>query len=145
MTRIRSTTLIAAPVGVVWDRLADLADHVTWMADAERIEFLGGRRRGEGTRLEVATAVGPFRTRDVMEFTEWTEREAMGVRHVGLVRGEGRFTLAAEAGGTRLTWEEDLVFPWFLGGRLTAGPASRVLGRVWRANLARFRALVEGR
>lgn len=113
------------------------------MTDAESVEFLGARRRGVGTRMVVVTSVGPFRTRDVMEVTEWTEGEIMGVRHLGVVRGEGRFTLRNDGEATEVVWEEDLVLPRYLGGALTAVLAAPLLTRLWRANLNRLRRLVD--
>ena len=145
MSRIKIHTTIDAPPATVWARLADIADHVSWMADAAAIRFTGERRSGVGTRFECDTRVGPLRTTDVMEVTEWRERRAMGVRHDGLVTGTGRFLLRrARRGRTRLTWAEDLRFPWWLGGPVGAIAAAPVLRAVWRGNLRRFGELVTG-
>ena len=60
--------------------------------------------------------------------------------------GEGRFTLEPLDGGgrTRFTWEEDLSFPWYLGGPLTERiGGQQVMRRIWSGNLERLRALVE--
>jgi carbon monoxide dehydrogenase subunit G len=143
--RIRSEITIDAPPAAVWARLADIADHVSWMADAAEIRFTGERRAGVGTTFECDTRVGPLRTTDVMEVTEWREAEAMGVRHTGLVTGTGRFVITAQPGDgdrARLTWDEDLAFPWWLGGPVGAFVARPVLRAVWRGNLRRFAALV---
>jgi hypothetical protein len=79
----------------------------------------------------------------VMEVTEWREGEALGVRHTGVVSGTGRFVVAPSTGdSTRLTWDEDLAFPWWLGGRVSAFMARPVLRAVWRGNLRRFAARV---
>ena len=52
-----------------------------------------------------------------MEITEWKPRRQMGVRHVGVVTGDGRFTLRRRSGGrTRFTWTETLRFPAWMGG-----------------------------
>lgn len=145
MGRIRIRTTIDAPPARVWDRLADIADHVSWMADAAAIRFTGDRRAGVGTTFECETRIGPLRTTDLMEVTEWRERRAMGVRHVGLFTGTGRFLLRrARRGRTRLTWDEDLRFPWWLGGPMGAVVAAPVLRAVWRGNLRRLAALVTG-
>ena len=160
-------TTIAAPPDHVWRRLADIGDHVTWMADAAEIRFTGDRRSGMGTVFECETRLGPLRTTDVMEVTEWRDAAAMGVRHKGLFTGTGRFVLepapvraddadtdatataTATATGedegervTVLSWEEDLVFPWWLGGPVGAWAARPILRRVWRGNLRRFADLV---
>lgn len=157
-------TTVAAPPAEVWRRLADIGDHVTWMADAAEIRFTSDRRSGVGTVFECETRLGPLRTTDVMEVTEWRDAAAMGVRHTGLFTGTGRFALepartgvtrdgaageaapapgaSAGAGATVLSWEEDLVFPWWLGGPVGAWAARPILRWVWRGNLRRFAALV---
>jgi uncharacterized protein YndB with AHSA1/START domain len=134
---IRVATTIEAPPEAVWSSLADVGSHVEWMADAEAIRFASPQHRGVGTTFDCDTRVGPFRLTDRMEVTEWDEGRVMGVRHAGLVKGEGRFTLAPVAGGrhTRFTWEERLAFPWWL-----TGP---VLAAVWRRNLRRLKRTVE--
>jgi hypothetical protein len=46
MTRIRVRATIDAPRGAVCTRLANIAGHVEWMADARTIRFTGERRSG---------------------------------------------------------------------------------------------------
>lgn len=135
MARITQHVDIAAPLARVWRAASDLATHDRWMADAESIVFRSDVRSGVGTVMEVRTVVGPFRTTDVMEVTEWEEGRAIGVRHTGLVTGQGRFELAPMAGGTRFTWTEELTFPLRMGGPVTAFLARPVLGWIWRRNL----------
>jgi hypothetical protein len=143
---IRVRTIIDAPPAVVWDAIEDIATHVRWMDDAVAIRFLTPQRRGVGTRFECDTRVGPLSLTDVMEITRWSPRRAMGVRHVGMVTGDGVFTLrAARHGRTRFTWKESLTFPWWMGGPFGAVIGGEVLRRVWRGNLRSLKAMVEGR
>jgi hypothetical protein len=79
-----------------------------------------------------------------MTVTEWDEGRAMSVEHVGAVSGSGRFELEPLEAGTRLTWSEQLRFPWWLGGPLGAWVAGPVLKRIWKGNLRRFAARVTG-
>ena len=144
MARITQSIVIAASVDEVWKEAADLPSHVEWMADAESIEFLTDTTSGEGTRMKVETVVGPLRTSDLMEVTDWVERQSIGVRHSGLVTGSGHFRLSPVAGGTRFTWTEELTFPWYLGGPVTAAFAKPVLGWIWRRNLTGLKARIEG-
>ena len=136
MAKVRVSTVLDAPPDVVWADVEDIATHHEWMADAVAIRFLGEQRRGVGTRFECDTKVGPFRLTDVMEVTEWAPGRAMGVTHVGLVTGSGRFTLRRLRGGrTRFQWKERLRFPWWLGGPVGALAAKPVLTWVWRRSM----------
>jgi hypothetical protein len=130
----------------VWSVIEPIESHVDWMADAELIRFVTDQTRGVGTRFECVTAIGPIKLTDRMVVTEWVPGRLMGVRHDGVVTGTGAFTITPIDGGSRalLEWDEELHFPWWLGGRLGAaigGPA--VIRRIWVANLARLRRLVE--
>jgi carbon monoxide dehydrogenase subunit G len=136
---------IPAPREAVWAELATLEDHVEWMQDAHRIEFLGEQRRGVGTRMEVETRFGPLRTSDVMEFTAWDEPASMAVHHRGLFTGTGEFTLTeTPGGGTRVEWREHIQFPWFFLGPAGAWAARPVFRFVWRRNLQRLRQRLSG-
>jgi hypothetical protein len=144
MPNVQVSVMIDAPPDAVWAVLEDVAGHVRWMHDAHEIRFLGPQRAGVGTTFACETRVGPLRTTDVMEITEWRPRRAMAVRHSGIVTGTGRFRLRRARGGrTRLAWHERLVFPWRLGGPIGAAVARPVLAAVWRRNLRNLRAIVE--
>ena len=132
MPRIEVATTIEAPPEAVWARIEDVATHVDWMADAEAIRFTSDQTAGVGTTFDCETKVGPLKLTDRMAVTEWEPDRAMGVRHEGLVTGEGRFTLTAVGVLT-------------LGIGVNAGGAAGapVLRAVWRRNLARLKDLVE--
>jgi len=108
------------------------------MRDARSIEFTSELRRGEGTRMEVVTVIGPLRTTDIMEVVAWDEGRSIDVRHEGLVTGTGTLRVEPVGNGSRVTWDETLMFPWWLGGALTAWLARPVLGAVWKGNLRRL-------
>ena len=122
----------------VWAELSQLERHADWMMDAERIDFATAQRLGVGTEMKVRTRVGPFVTEDVIEVREWSEGRSIGVSHRGLVTGIGVFVLTPIESGTRFVWWEDLTFPWYLGGPITAWFAAPVLRWIWRGNLQRF-------
>ncbi len=139
---IRLVETIPAPIERVWAELADLGSHAEWMADAAQVDFGGGPQAGPGARMKVATSIGPFRVTDSMTVVEWIEGSSIVVEHTGSVSGTGRFDLAPDPGGTRLTWTEDLVFPWWLGGRLGAWVAAPIMKKVWRSSLGELSARV---
>lgn len=146
MARVTASTEIDADVARVWEALEPIESHAQWMADAERIEFDTDQRRGAGTTFIAHTKVGPIRLADRMEITTWEPGSTMGVRHSGVVTGSGAFALIPIDNGrrTRMVWDEQLQFPWYLGGPIGGYVGGTLLlGRIWRHNLRRFRAIVE--
>ena len=140
---ISLTAVFDAPLERVWAELADLASHAEWMSDAGYVEFLSESRQGVGTLIRAATEVGPIRLEDTMKVTEWEEGRRITVDHVGLVGGSGTFQIRPVDGKTELRWVETLIFPWWLGGSITAWVARLVLSRIWRGSLENLRARVE--
>ncbi|MDE0578267.1 MAG: SRPBCC family protein [bacterium] len=141
MARIRVSTTIEASLDSVWEYVRRIDSHTEWMADAESISYQSDQTEGVGTAFECLTKVGPLRLNDTMVVTEWAEKEAIGVRHTGLVTGEGRFTLApAGTDRTEFCWTEELQFPWWMGGILGDIVGARILELVWRRNLKTLRA-----
>lgn len=145
MTTIRVSVVIDRPPSHVWAELRDIASHVHWMEDAQKITFTSAVREGVGTSFDCVSKLGPIRVTDKMLVTEWKEGESITVRHDGMVTGVGRFTLKRKRGGVTLfTWEEQLTFPPKMGGLAGATAAAPLFKRVWRKNLANLKALVEG-
>jgi uncharacterized protein YndB with AHSA1/START domain len=143
MTSIHVEEMIAAPPEQVWAAVEDISSHVRWMEDAVAIRFTSVTRSGVGAAFDCDTKVGPFRLTDRMVVTDWAPPRVMGIRHEGVVTGIGRFVLAPVVGGTAFSWEEDLSFPAWMGGRLGGAAAVPVLRRVWRRNLRNLKTLVE--
>ena len=129
-----------------WKIVEPVERHVDWRADAVAIRFVNDQTRGVGTAFLCDTKVGPIKLTDRMEITEWTPEKVMGVRHVGVVTGTGRFTLTPIDSGTRtrFVWAEELKFPWWLGGRLGELVGGKlVMGLIWKRNLRELKKIVE--
>lgn len=140
MVAIQVETELDAPPAVVWSDVRNIASHVEWMHDAESIWFTSATTEGVGTTFDCETRVGPIRLTDVMEITEWVDEEAMGVRHTGVVTGEGVFRLEPLGSTrTRFSWTEDLAFPWWLGGPIGERVGAVVLKMIWKRNLGLLR------
>ncbi len=129
-----STYLDASPEEA-WADLENLQSHVEWMHDAAKITMQTDQTQGVGTTFVCDTVVGPLKTADLMTITEWEPAKAMGVKHEGMVTGEGRFTLEAEGDGTRFSWDEELNFPLWLGGPIGEIFGKPILTFVWKRNL----------
>jgi len=137
---------IDASPAAVWAVVEPVERHVDWMRDAVAIRFLSDQHRGVGTRFLCDTKVGPVKLVDEMEITGWEPERSMGVRHTGIVTGDGIFTLAPIdfERRTRFTWSEALHFPWYLGGRVGERVGGRVVMRaIWRRNLTALKGIAE--
>ncbi len=146
MSEIRVAIEIDATPARVWEVVEPVENHVDWMHDAVAIHFTGSQTRGVGTEFLCDTKVGPIKLVDRMEITEWEPGEVMGVRHSGLVTGSGRFTLEPIDLGrrTRFVWQEELTFPWWLGGPIGAYIGGKVVLRaIWQRNLRGLKQLIE--
>jgi hypothetical protein len=143
--RISVAIELDATPAEVWSVVEDVGGHVEWMADARAIRFTSDRHAGVGTTFDCDTQVGPLRLVDHMEITTWEPGRAMGVRHVGLVTGEGTFRLGPLDGGrrTRFSWTEDLRFPWYLGGSVAGVAAAPVFRLIWTRNLTALQRVVQ--
>ncbi len=146
MIKVEVSINVNATPAQVWQVIEPVERHVDWMADAVAIRFVNDQRHGIGTAFLCDTKVGPIRLTDQMEITEWVPERVMGVRHVGVVTGIGRFTLTPLDSGahTRFMWSEKLTFPLWLGGRLGGILAGKLVMRfIWRRNLRALKQIVE--
>jgi polyketide cyclase/dehydrase/lipid transport protein len=146
VTRLGVAIDISATPAQVWKVVEPVENHVEWMHDAVAIRFQTEQHRGVGTQFLCDTRIGPVELVDRMEITEWVPDTAMGVRHFGVVTGAGRFALTPIDLGrrTRFSWEESLIFPWWLGGPIGALIGGRlVLPAIWNRNLRNLKQIVE--
>jgi hypothetical protein len=144
MSHVRVETELAASPDVVWADVRHIPSHVEWMHDAVDITFTGDQTEGTGTTFDCLTKVGPLKLIDRMQITSWVEAAEMGVRHDGLVTGEGVFTLTAVGTDkTAFVWEERLRFPWWMGGPIGGFVGSLILKQIWKRNLSLLRRRFE--
>ena len=71
--RIEVSTIIYKPIEVVWDEVKIMKNHVNWMQDAAKIDFLSENEAGIDTKMKVLTKVGPFTLNDIITVTTWEE------------------------------------------------------------------------
>ncbi len=144
MTRIRVATLIDASPDRVWEEIRHIDRHVEWMADAHEIRITTDSVEGIGVTFECDTRVGPFHLTDHMEVTGWTEGRSMAVRHVGIVTGNGEFTITPVGDdAVEFSWTETLWFPWWMGGPVGGLVGGVVFRLIWMRNLRALRRRFE--
>ena len=135
-------TTINSPLKIVWNEVSKLENHTNWMHDAVKIDFLSENNKGLGAKMKVLTKVGPIRLYDYMTVTEWVEEESIGVDHIGIVKGKGRFKLEKiDDNKTLFIWEETLKFPIYLGSIVGEFFGAPVLKLIWKRNLKNLKEI----
>ncbi|MDA9275663.1 hypothetical protein N9Q11_01805 [Acidimicrobiia bacterium] len=141
---INVSITINKSIDEVWNEVSILKNHTNWMKDAVSIEFLNDKTQGLGAKMKVLTKVGPIKLFDYMTVTEWIDKKSIGVDHVGIVTGKGKFTLREiTEEKTDFQWEETLRFPIYLAGPVGEFFGSPVLKLIWRNNLKGLKELFE--
>lgn len=141
---ISVSTIIDKSLNDVWSEVSILKNHTNWMKDAVNIEFLDEKTQGLGTKMKVLTKVGPIKLFDYMTVTEWIDKKSIGVDHVGIVTGKGKFTLEElSSEQTKFTWKETLKFPIYLAGPIGEFFGGPILKLIWKNNLNGLKDLFE--
>ena len=142
--RIEVSTIIHKPIEVVWDEVKIMKNHVNWMQDAAKIDFISENEVGINTKMKVLTKVGPFTLNDIITVTTWEEMNSIGVVHEGIVTGEGAFYLSKnDDNSTKFQWIEDLKAPYYLGGPIAEFFGGFVLKIIWKKNLTNLKNILE--
>ena len=142
--RIQVSTVINKPLTTVWDEVKIMENHVNWMEDAAKIDFLSDNTSGIDTKMKVLTKVGPISLNDIITVTEWVEKKSIGVIHQGIVTGKCVFYLSEiDENSTMFTWDEELKFPIYLGGPIGEFFGGMVLKQIWKKNLKNLKEIIE--
>ena len=142
--RIKVSTIINKPLEVVWDEVKIMKNHVNWMQDAAKIDFLSVNESGIDTKMKVLTKVGPFSLNDIITVIKWEEMNSIGVVHEGIVTGEGTFYLSENGeNSTKFEWIEELKAPYYLGGPIAEFFGGFVLKFIWKKNLMNLKNILE--
>ena len=142
MTKLKVT--IEKNIDIVWDHIANIESHVTWMQDARTIELTSGTANTVGALYKCDTKIGPLRTIDRFEIIKYDRPNFMEIFHIGTVDGTGYFKLEKiDENKTVFIWEEELKFPWYMGASIGKKIAMKLLHSIWRKNLQRLKAEIE--
>jgi uncharacterized membrane protein len=140
---IRSRIEIDAPIAAVWARLADITTQPEWMTEMKAVRVITPGAIGLGTRAEADVRILGITVSDPIEIVEFSPPHRFAIRHDGRFQGRGLITLDTRDGGrrTRVDWAETLVPPILPSlGAMVQGP---IFQRIFQADLARLKALVE--
>ncbi len=143
-TKISVAVIIDAPRESVFAYIGNIEDQTAWMTDAKKITMTSSQVQGIGVKFRVDTRIGPLRAQDEMEVTDWVSGRLIKVAHGGLIKGEGIFTAADYGmGKTLFSWEEELIFPTLLGGRVAEALARPILTRIFQRDLNNLKRIIE--
>ncbi|CAN7158455.1 SRPBCC family protein [Knoellia sp. LjRoot47] len=112
----------------LWARVAALADHADTVPLTTTLADPG--EPAVGWHFTVRTALGPLHFDDPMVVEEWDAPRRWRIRKTGLLRGWAEAVVTPYAGGSRLTWTEELWFDGIPGLRRLTRPIADVAGRV---------------
>jgi hypothetical protein len=129
--RFRGTIVIARPVEVVFDVVADVRNEPSYKARMLRVDPLTGPDVGVGTRWSALLRSGRWPTNVVIERTDYQRPRVLGSV---LTAPDGevsvRVTFEPVAEGTRVDWEE-VVRPVKLNSALSALRRTRRARKDW--------------
>ena len=140
---IRSLVVVDAPIGRVWEVLADIEGQPRWMHEMKSVRVLTPGPVGVGTRGEATVRVFGLGTTDPVTVTEFQPPTRFAIAHEGTFSGGGLITLEPGADGTTtiVRWDETLIAPFLrYAAALVMAP---VFGAIFQADLFRLRDLVE--
>ncbi|MGH2690149.1 MAG: SRPBCC family protein, partial [Actinomycetota bacterium] len=109
---------IRAPAETVWDMLVDWEHLGAWMLEASNVRVTSQQREGVGTEVEAKVRIGGIATTDSVRVTRWEPPHALGIDHLGRVKGHAVIECTPTDSGTRVTWTERLHAPMGVVGAL---------------------------
>ena len=120
MTKLSIT--INKDIQSVWDSVKDINSHIDWMQDADTIELISGSQNEIGSKYMCKTKVGFLKTNKLNVFNECGDEDQ-----------------------TEFIWEEDLVFPLYMGSIIGKKIAMLILHRIWNKNLLNLKSSIENK
>ncbi|MFC7489652.1 MULTISPECIES: SRPBCC family protein [unclassified Knoellia] len=94
------------PPTELWSRVAALAEHTETVPLTTTLADAG--EPGVGWRFTVRTALGPLRFDDTMVVEAWDAPHRWRIRKTSRLAGWAQVDVTPYAGGSRLTWTEEL-------------------------------------
>jgi uncharacterized membrane protein len=89
--RLKESVIVAAPCEFTWEYLADLDNHLHFLAGVTRWEAEGQLRGGMGARRRMLMRVGSAEIGGLIEFVEWHPPRDMAWTSVSGIDQRGRY------------------------------------------------------
>jgi uncharacterized membrane protein len=140
MPIISAEDVTDAPLGPVFDYLADSRNIEQWFYGVQKVVPLTDRIRGLGSTYEITINAGMAITAKI-ECTDFVENELIVVRTFDGPTASSRWTFAAEGDGTRIRGEFDYSLPGGLAGAAMGKlvkPFASVAAKHTTANILKY-------
>lgn len=134
MVHVTGSILIAAPVELVFDTVADSRLEPSYNPAMTEVELLTGEPIGLGTRFRAR--MGDAGLEMLVELTEFDRPHRLGSRTTSsMMETSGTLTCTPESGSTRLSWDWQLhPSGWFrMLGPLVGPLGHRMERKIWTA------------
>jgi carbon monoxide dehydrogenase subunit G len=144
--RVRKSIEIAALPQEVWPFLVEPEKVLQWCVTFRRFEYTGERRSGVGTPLYIEEEAAGRLSKMQFKVTEWRENEKLALSMVsgaGYRSYEQQLSLEPSPSGSRFTFEEEIVLPYGVIGKLIGLVAERMSAATVDKMEARLKALAE--
>ncbi|HVC34101.1 MAG TPA: SRPBCC family protein [Chloroflexota bacterium] len=144
MAHVEESIVVLAPIGDVFDLIADDRRALSWLDGFSRFELMPGPAQGVGARVHAAGAFLGFTLETVLEIVDYQRPHRLISRSVGPITSTTAWLLSETEPGTVVTFTGDYSLPLALriaGDRafeqLVAGQTRRSLANLHRLFSAR--------
>lgn len=114
MAHVEESVVIAAPIGDVFDLIADYRHALSWMEGFSRFEILPGPSSGVGARVRAAGTLLGFSLETELEIVEFERPTRLVSRTAGPIRSLTAWILRETDSGTLVTFTGEYHLPLVL-------------------------------
>ena len=141
---IATGVIINAPREEVFRLASNFDRQAAWMENVLSFRRPEDEVLRVGSRLQVTTQLGPWKSSFPLEITDWQEGSLLKVVHRNGFWGEGVFSFSDYGlGKTLMLWNEKVRVSLTRGGPLAEAAAKVALTIIMRRDLANLKYLVE--
>ncbi len=144
--KVSESINIAAAPSKVWPFLVEPEKVLQWCVRFKKFEYCAQQHSGPGTPLYIEEDAGNGLAKMNFVAQDWKENEKLDLRMVSgasYKSYEQHLSLEPAAGGSRFTYEEELVLPYGILGRLIGLIAEKMSAKTLHTMLFKLKALAE--
>jgi uncharacterized membrane protein len=143
MGRITINETIAAPVDTVFAYVDDYRNTTKYMKDLVKWQPTTNVTHGKGAKFDVGMKAGPTTLSSVVDITTWTENRAIGWTSREGFKQAGKWSFAARADKTAVTFDMEYEFGGGIAGRMLGRAAEPIVRSNLQASVRNLKAQTE--